>query len=209
MPGLNWDLNLTPDQQDLARRLSFSDADSAEPPRASRPLQRGRRSPSRYHHAAPKPPVLPSIKEGDIEGQDEETPVPVHPSRCAAPPLAPVTSSATLYPSQGGMPHPTSAPVTTPLVLAPPVPLESQPLQQVAVETTTSEYQRQLQAAMQQQQQGCVAVMQARALVEQLRLYTVAGDPVGYETKWEELHPVSQRLLLRIEYGFLRILSRF
>jgi nucleoporin p58/p45 len=208
MPGLNWDLNLTPDQQDLARRLSFSDADSAEPPRASRPLQRGRRSPSRYHHAAPKPPVLPSIKEGDIEGQEEEeTPVPVHPSQCAAPPSAPVTSSATLYPSQGGMPRPhlTSAPVTTPLVHAPPV-----PLQQAAVATTTSEYQRQLQAAMQQQQQqGCAAVMQARALVEQLRLYTVAGGPVGYETKWEELHPVSQMLLLRIEYGFLRILSRF
>jgi hypothetical protein len=78
----------------------------------------------------------------------------------------------------------------------------------VAVETTTSEYQRQLQAAM-QQQQGWAAAMRARALVQQLRLYTVAGGPVGYETKWEELHPVSQRLLLRIEYGFLRILSRF
>jgi hypothetical protein len=78
----------------------------------------------------------------------------------------------------------------------------------VAVETTTSEYQWQLQAAM-QQQQGWAAAMRARALVQQLRLYTVARGPVGYETKWEELHPVSQRLLLRIEYGFLRILSRF
>ncbi|KAL5210012.1 hypothetical protein ABZP36_005635 [Zizania latifolia] len=31
------------------------------------------------------------------------------------------------------------------------------------------------------------------------RLYTVEGAPAGYETKWEELHPESQGLLLQIE----------
>uniref|UniRef100_A0ACD6A9K8 Uncharacterized protein n=2 Tax=Avena sativa TaxID=4498 RepID=A0ACD6A9K8_AVESA len=34
---------------------------------------------------------------------------------------------------------------------------------------------------------------------QQLRLYTVEGEPAGYTTKWEELHPVSQQLLLQIE----------
>jgi nucleoporin p58/p45 len=35
---------------------------------------------------------------------------------------------------------------------------------------------------------------------QQLRLYTVEGEPAGYSTKWEELHPFSQQLLLQIEY---------
>ncbi|CAM0876405.1 unnamed protein product [Alopecurus aequalis] len=34
---------------------------------------------------------------------------------------------------------------------------------------------------------------------QQLRLYTVEGEPAGYKTKWQELHPVSQQLLLQIE----------
>lgn len=32
-----------------------------------------------------------------------------------------------------------------------------------------------------------------------LYLYTVEGNPAGYKTKWEELHPVSQEFLLQIE----------
>jgi nucleoporin p58/p45 len=42
---------------------------------------------------------------------------------------------------------------------------------------------------------------------QQLRLYTVEGEPAGYKTKWEELHPFSQHLLLQIEYD-LRPISR-
>ncbi|XP_044947755.1 nuclear pore complex protein NUP58-like [Hordeum vulgare subsp. vulgare] len=34
---------------------------------------------------------------------------------------------------------------------------------------------------------------------QQARLYTAEGGPAGYRTKWEELHPVSQHLLLQIE----------
>ncbi|KAF7067841.1 hypothetical protein CFC21_073670 [Triticum aestivum] len=34
---------------------------------------------------------------------------------------------------------------------------------------------------------------------QQVRLYTAEGEPAGYATKWEELHPVSQHLLLQIE----------
>uniref|UniRef100_A0A453LW88 Uncharacterized protein n=2 Tax=Aegilops tauschii subsp. strangulata TaxID=200361 RepID=A0A453LW88_AEGTS len=34
---------------------------------------------------------------------------------------------------------------------------------------------------------------------QQVRLYTAEGEPAGYTTKWEELHPVSQHLLLQIE----------
>ena len=231
MPGMDWDLNLDPDQQASARRLSFSDADSAEPLRASRSLQRGRRSSSRYDHAAPRQSFLPSIEEGASEGQEAETSVtssqfaaprsaPVtsfaalypgqggmpHPT--SAPPSAPVTSSATLYQVQSGMPRPTSAPVSTSLVLAAPAPLQSQQLQETVAAATTLEYQRQFQAAMQQQAGAAAeAAARSRLRVRLLRLYTVAGRPAGYETKWSELHPLSQRLLLRIEYGFLRILS--
>uniref|UniRef100_A0A453IV14 Uncharacterized protein n=2 Tax=Aegilops tauschii subsp. strangulata TaxID=200361 RepID=A0A453IV14_AEGTS len=32
-----------------------------------------------------------------------------------------------------------------------------------------------------------------------VRLYTAEGERAGYMTKWEELHPVSQHLLLQIE----------
>jgi nucleoporin p58/p45 len=42
---------------------------------------------------------------------------------------------------------------------------------------------------------------------QQLMLYTVDGRAASYETKWDELHPVSQMLLLQIEYGSLCILA--
>lgn len=32
-----------------------------------------------------------------------------------------------------------------------------------------------------------------------VRLYTAEGEQAGYTTKWEELRPVSQHLLLQIE----------
>nr|AAP50947.1 hypothetical protein [Oryza sativa Japonica Group] len=47
----------------------------------------------------------------------------------------------------------------------------------------------------------------ARQQSQQLRLYTVEGRAAGYGTKWVELHPQSQELLLHIEYGLLRILD--
>ncbi|TVU44847.1 hypothetical protein EJB05_04308, partial [Eragrostis curvula] len=200
MPGLDWDLNLEPDQQPVARRLSFSDADSADPLRASDPLQMN------------KHPRLPTIVEND-SGEEEEGAAAAAETPVRPPQRARVTSSSAPYPAQGGMPHPTTAPVATPLVFAPSAPLQSQQqqlqeaaaaaarsqyqrqLKEAAAAAARSEYQRQLQAAATQQQKQGFPL----ALVPQLRLLTVARHPAGYETKWSELHPMCQRFLLCIE----------
>ncbi|GJM96732.1 hypothetical protein PR202_ga13595 [Eleusine coracana subsp. coracana] len=143
------DLNLAPDQQALSRRLSFSDADSVEPIRAGRSLHRGRRSSSRHDHAAARSSGLPPIKENPLEEQEAEASV--HTSQCAAPPLVPASSSATLYPMQVDMPHLTAASVATSMVPAPPVPLQSPQLLGAVAATTASQYPRQLQPALHQQ----------------------------------------------------------
>lgn len=40
------------------------------------------------------------------------------------------------------------------------------------------------------------------SFVPQLMLFTVDGSPTSYDTVFEDLHPDSQKLLLKIEYGF-------
>ncbi|KAK3149237.1 hypothetical protein QOZ80_3AG0214750 [Eleusine coracana subsp. coracana] len=191
------DLNLAPDQQALSRRLSFSDADSVEPIRAGRSLHRGRRSSSRHDHAAARSSGLPPIKENPLEEQEAEASV--HTSQCAAPPLVPASSSATLYPMQVDMPHLTAASVATSMVPAPPVPLQSPQLLGAVAATTASQYPRQLQPAL-HQQRGAEATRARKQVVRpHLRLYTLAGGCAEYETKWGELHPASQMLLLRME----------
>ncbi|KAK3145970.1 hypothetical protein QOZ80_3BG0259900 [Eleusine coracana subsp. coracana] len=193
------DLNLDPDQQVLSRRLSFSDADSVEPVRAGRSLHRGRRSSSRHDHAAARSSGLPPIKENPLEEQEAEAPV--HTSQCAAPPLVPASSSATLYPMQVDMPpHLTAASVATSMVPAPPVTLQSRQLLGAVAATTASQYHRQLQSAMHQQRGAEATRAQKQEVVlPHLRLYTVAGGCAEYETKWGELHPASQMLLLSME----------
>ncbi|XP_062214438.1 nuclear pore complex protein NUP58-like isoform X2 [Phragmites australis] len=207
MPGLDWDLNLESDLQATSRRLSLSDSpsSSASPPRRGRPTRRGENPTKRYERSPPREPRLPRIEE-DSEEQAAETLV--HFSRYTAPPSSRGASGA-LCPAPGEMPPPTAiAPVATSLVLAPPAPMQfQQPQEAVAAARREEawaflreEYQRQLQAALQlQQQQAWTWAAAARSQSQQLRMYTVDGGPAGYETKWEELHPVSQGLLLQIE----------
>ncbi|CAN6297664.1 unnamed protein product [Urochloa humidicola] len=83
---------------------------------------------------------------------------------------------------------PAGAPVATSLSLAPPGPSQSQQLQEAAAAARMfGEYQQQAWASAGRPQQ------------QALMLYTLDGGSAGYETKWEELHAVSQRLLLQIE----------
>ncbi|KAL6894006.1 hypothetical protein ACP4OV_008104 [Aristida adscensionis] len=193
MPGLDWDLNLPPDLQPVSRRLSFSDSPSASasPPR-------------------PWAPGLPGIPEDHAAEAPRSPPgAPAAPSRGSAPPA----------------PSRAPAPASSPRPPAPPAPSRPRPEQQqqqaVAAAMTPEqlrqaaaqaralfgEYWRRLQAAAahlqrqrrQQQQAWALAAAEAAAQSQLLRLYTVAGGPAGYETRWEELHPVSQGLLLHIE----------
>ncbi|KAL6894008.1 hypothetical protein ACP4OV_008106 [Aristida adscensionis] len=204
MPGLDSDLHM-PDLQAVSAHLTIpvSESPSASPPRL---LATG----------------LPGIPEGP-EGQAAE--VPRSPSGTSAaqkhgrkrPPPAPTTLPA----------WPSRAPVSTPPALGPSLPAPSRPpappapsrppapprpqpqqQQQQAVAAAMvleqqnqelararalfGEYQRLLQAAS-------TAEAEAAAQPQLLRLYTVAGAPAGYETKWDELQPVSQGLLLHID----------
>ena len=107
------------------------------------------------------------------------------------------------------------APVETCLALAPPAQSQSQQAQEAAAaervleqrrneeeHASFAEYQRQRQQAL-----AAEAGLQQALASQQLMLYTVDGRAASYETKWDELHPVSQGLLLQIEYGSLCILA--
>jgi nucleoporin p58/p45 len=108
------------------------------------------------------------------------------------------------------------APVANWLALAPPAQSQSQQAQEAAAaarrmleqrrneeeHASFAEYQRQRQQAL----AGEAGWQQALAS-QQLMLYTVDGRAASYETKWDELHPVSQGQLLQIEYGSLCILA--
>ena len=107
------------------------------------------------------------------------------------------------------------APVATWLALAPPAQSQSQQAQEAAAaervleqrrneeeHASFAEYQRQRQQAL-----AAEAGLQQALASQQLMLYTVVGRAASYETKWDELHPVSQGLLLQIEYGSLCILA--
>ncbi|WVZ60674.1 hypothetical protein U9M48_010664 [Paspalum notatum var. saurae] len=168
------DLNLLPDLQDVSRRLSFFEAAAASPD----PSDRGRSNrESRFR--------LEDIPE---EGE---------------PTFGTPTAAA-------------SAPAGTSLALASPGLLQSQqPQAGVSAERMAEErrlmaeaqalfgeYQRQRQH--QQAAEAALQLQQAWASAARLRsqepmLYTVDGGAAGYETKWKELHPDSQRLLLQIE----------
>ncbi|XP_066386043.1 nuclear pore complex protein NUP58-like isoform X2 [Miscanthus floridulus] len=101
------------------------------------------------------------------------------------------------------------APVSTWLALAPPAPSQSQQAQEAAAaaaqrmleqrwneeeHASFAEYQRQRQQAL-----AAEAGLQQALASQQLMLYTVDGRATSYETKWDELHPFSQGLLLQIE----------
>jgi len=105
--------------------------------------------------------------------------------------------------------------VATWLALAPPAQSQSQQAQEAAAaervleqrrneeeHASFAEYQRQRQQAF-----AAEAGLQQALASQQLMLYTVDGRAASYETKWDELHPVSQGLLLQIEYGSLCILA--
>ncbi|KAJ1293451.1 hypothetical protein BS78_01G069400 [Paspalum vaginatum] len=177
MPGI--DLNLSPDLQDACRRLSFSEAAADSPDPSGRWHSNGKSSFRRF-------PLGRIPEEGE-------------------PTLGTPTAAA-------------SAPVATSLALASPGLLQSQQAQAGVLPARLSEerlllaeaqalfgeYQRQRQqqqalaaeAALQLQQAWASA---ARLRSQELKLYTVDRGAAGYETKWKELHPDSQRLLLQIE----------
>lgn len=74
---------------------------------------------------------------------------------------------------------------------------QQQPQQQQQQQTPSF----QLQQFQQQQQQ--LKNQQQQQQVQQLYLYTNDKAPANYSTKWADLHPDSQKLLLQIEYAFL------
>lgn len=116
-----------------------------------------------------------------------------------------------------------AAPGATSLSLAPPGPWQSQQSQEAVAAARMSEQRRQAElfGGYQQQhrhqqawaaqaglQQAWASAAAWRLQSQELMLYTVDGGAAGYKTRWEELHPVSQGLLLQIEYGLLCTLVR-
>lgn len=172
MPDLGLDLNLPPELQDVCRRLSYGRANS---PSSSRT------------------PPLPLIY-----GSPEELMTPISPR----------TTSA-LYPAPGETSTPTvRVPMDTALALRPPAQPQSQQAQEAATARRMSEQRRHKEeraSFAEYQHQRLVAGLQqalwSQQQSQQLMLYTVDGRAASYETKWDELHPVSQMLLLQIEYG--------
>nr|CAB3498078.1 unnamed protein product [Digitaria exilis] len=215
--------SLDPDLRELARRLSFSDADSPS-------YGRGR-------SAMPRQAFFPRLQTID-ENRDEPTaqaPAPLSPS--TAPQSSPGAPAA-LYASPGGTTTAPAWPSQSQLqeaVAAVRVfqqwgrarqsgdyqhPMTAQQLQDAHAAVRMLEQLRQAREYLQQRHQQALAaeaglqqalaaeasLQQARAseVAERLQsqvlmLYTVDGGAAGYETKWEELHPVSQGLLLQIE----------
>ncbi|OQU90933.1 hypothetical protein SORBI_3001G078300 [Sorghum bicolor] len=102
-------------------------------------------------------------------------------------------------------------PVATWLAFASPAQLQSQQAQEVAAATRMLEQRRHEEerasfAEYQQQRQHALAAeaglqqaLAAQQESQQLMLYTLDGRAASYETKWDDLHPVSQGLLLQIE----------
>ncbi|CAN6292649.1 unnamed protein product [Urochloa humidicola] len=171
MPGLYWDLNLHPGLQAASKRLSFSGADADADDSPSPSSGRG----GRTQRGPQWKPTLETIGEGSRTSHDT---LPQH----NTPPSSP-GGALTPTPTAG-------APVATSLSLAPPGPSQSQQQQEaVAAARMFGEYQ----------QQAWAAAAAGRPQPQVVMLYTVDGGPAGYETNWEELHPVSQRLLLQIE----------
>ncbi|KAF8646069.1 hypothetical protein HU200_066033 [Digitaria exilis] len=187
--------SLDPDLRELARRLSFSDADSP--------------SSGRGRSAMPRQAFFPRLQTID-ENRDEPTaqaPAPLSPSTAPQPsPGAP----AALYASPGGTTTAPAWPSQSQLQEAVAAPMTAQQLQDAHATVRMLEQLRQAREYLQQRHQQALAaeagLQQARAseAAERLQsqvlmLYTVDGGAAGYETKWEELHPVSQGLLLQIE----------
>jgi nucleoporin p58/p45 len=55
-----------------------------------------------------------------------------------------------------------------------------------------------------QQQQQQLNQQQQQQVQQQLYLFTNDKAPANYSTKWADLHPDSQKLLLQIEYAFTK-----
>lgn len=180
MPGF---LDLDLDLEATARRLSFSLSPSPSPQARSR----APRSPRRQ-------PALPPIAEDPAEQQAAETSAP--PSPWTPPPSRPLSQapSCALHPvpdERQAMAYAPVAPSLSPF----------QPHEAVASAAALArelEQQREALAAAEEALQQLQQQAWAEAAA-QLRLYTVEGNPAGYKTKWEELHPASQELLLQIE----------
>ncbi|KAL6636862.1 hypothetical protein ACP70R_024434 [Stipagrostis hirtigluma subsp. patula] len=208
MPRLGWDLNLDPDLQPLSRRLSYSESPSA--------LLSGRREPTLptiYEPRAAEAPASPSRSTAHPSppggtsggavypapgGMLHPTSAPVAPSLTFVPP---VPSQSPRRRRQQQQQAATAARMSEQQLQAEARALLEYLRQRQAEPRALLEYQRQRQAAeaAQQQQAWAWAAAAARSQSQQLMLYTVDGGPAGYETKWGELHPVSQELLLQIE----------
>ncbi|CAL4919251.1 unnamed protein product [Urochloa decumbens] len=176
---LFWDLNLHPDLQAASKRLSFSGADAdADSPSSGR---------GGWTHRGPQwTPALETISEVSRTSHDN------------------LSQHNTPSPSPGGAPTPTTgAPVATSLYLAPPGPSQSPQPQEAAAAAAARMLgqlrQAELFGGYQQHQQTWASAAVGWMQPQVLKLYTVDGSDAGYETKWEELHPASQRLLLQIE----------
>ena len=207
MPGLDWDLNLDPELQAAARRLSFSDADFPSSRCGLSDLKVPHPNPI-FHATSRNQSRLPTISENTSD-ELAATQAPAL-EQCTGPPSS-LGTAGWLYQGWGGMPTPTAgAPVATSLPLAPPGLSQSQQLLEAGTAARMLEQRRHAELLgpfgehRQRRQQALAAdaglqQAAARPQPQVLMLYTVDGGAAGYDTKWDELHPVSQGLLLQIE----------
>ncbi|XP_039782440.1 nuclear pore complex protein NUP58-like isoform X3 [Panicum virgatum] len=209
MPGLDWDLNLDPELQAAARRLSFSDADFPSSRCGLSDLKVPHPNPI-FHATSRNQSRLPTISENTSD-ELAATQAPAL-EQCTGPPLS-LGTAGWLYQGRGETPTPTAgAPVATSLPLASPGSSQSQQFLDAGAAARMLEQRRQAELLgsfgehQQRRQQGLAAdaglqqaAAAARPQPQVLMLYTVDGGAAGYDTKWDELHPVSQGLLLQIE----------
>ncbi|WOK99623.1 nuclear pore complex protein [Canna indica] len=102
---------------------------------------------------------------------------------------------------QQQQPSPFQTPQQQPSLFQTPQPQQQQQLFQPSAFQFQQQQQQQLQQQqiqLQQQQQAANTAPQ-----QQLMLYTKDKAPAGYNTKWEDLHPDSQKVLLQIEERIL------
>ncbi|OEL32638.1 hypothetical protein BAE44_0006346 [Dichanthelium oligosanthes] len=220
MPGLYWDLNLRPDLLAASKRLSFSDADADSPsPGGGGSMPRWGPGLATIGEgdelaAAQAPALSQCTSPQSLLGMTGA----LYPAqRETAPPAAgaPVATCLSLAPPGQSQPQQSQEAVAAVMML-------EQRRRQNELRASYGEYQRQLQQliaaarmleqrrqALEQRRQALAAeaglqqawasAWAARPQSQVLMLYTVDGGAAGYATKWEELHPVSQGLLLQIE----------
>ncbi|XP_048531905.1 nuclear pore complex protein NUP58-like [Triticum urartu] len=179
---------LPPIAEDPREQQSASTATTQTPPSSQAPRATTR---GRFTVYTEAPPSVPHTQAAPVPPAPSTSPLETH----QATPVAPAASTSSLQTLQavaaalGRLEQQRQAGLQQASVAA---------QQQQAFVAAYEGWERGRQAGLQQQPWAHQAWAQPQA-EQQVRLYTAEGEPAGYATKWEELHPVSQHLLLQIE----------